>query len=166
MIKQKVEGFSLHNNRGEVLLDRDLTRYRSETENGFQPFGPVVAYSWYLGSEPQRLSDPDSRLSIKLLPDQSGFIAFEQGLHPDNCLLLDGCGREVRRLAVPMNLLGRDLSDTVERWFRSIDGSYADPATGQAGKFGVSAWVESVGEIYLELDFRSGQFLWWKPIRV
>lgn len=165
MIKQKVEGFSLNNNRGEGLLDRDLTRYRSETENGFQPFGPVVAYSWYLGSEPQRLSDPDSRLSIKVLPDQSGFIAFEQGLHPDNCLLLDGCGREVRRLAVPMNLLGRDLSDTVERWFRSIDGPYVDPATGQAGKFGVSAWVESVGEIYLELDFRSGQFLWWKPIR-
>ena len=165
MIKQKVECFSLHNSRGEVLLDRDLTRYRSETEGGFQTFGPVVAYSWCFDGEPQGLSDPDSRLSIKVLPDESGFIAFEQELHPDNCLLLDGRGREVRRLAVPMKLLGHDVSDTVERWFRSIDGPYANPATGEPGTFGVSAWVESVGEIYLELDFRSGQFLWWKPIR-
>lgn len=173
-----VNCLTLHNNRGHSILSTDLRAWREPVTNS-EIFGPVIAYSWLVDGEEKRIDDPQSQLSVKLLPDSSGFICFAQEAKHDNCLLLDAYGKERLRLTVPWELTGIDVYAEARAWlknqgkpyvppemyFCTISGPYVNPLDGKMGQFGVTAWIEYAGMYYFELDYHTGQFLWGKPIR-
>jgi hypothetical protein len=162
----KVEGFTLHNDRGQSILARELGSWM--TRNGkLEVFGPVVAYSWSVyGIGYERSNEPPS-LSLHELPDASGFIGFEESWKPDNCLLLDAYGKERLRLTVPWQLTKLQDPQSVKSptSFVRLSPPYINPADGKEGEFGVNAWVEHAGTYYFELDYHTGQFLWGREIR-
>jgi len=70
------------------------------------------------------------------------------------------------RLTVPWQMTGSTSPESGQSptTFGLVSAPYVNPADGQEGKFGVTAWVEYAGKFYFELDYHSGQFLWCKRI--
>jgi len=160
----QVNEFTLHNDRGQSVLDAELKDWKG-ANGDFEVYGSVVRYTWRIDGAACGLVNEENRLNIKLFPDYSGFICFDNKRKFDNCTLLDPYGKERMRLIVPWELTGQDVPKHAEMWFRNIDGPYDNPITGEKGKFGVSAWIEYAGDYYFELDYHTGKFLWGKPIR-
>ena len=162
----KIEQFSKHNNRGHSVLLNEFETWR-DPATGSEIFGPVIAYSWKVDGEDQWITDPRSQLLVHLLPDASGFICFESEWKSDNCLLLDAYGKERMRLTVPWELTRNKNPESAKppTSFENISAPYVNPADGELGKFGVTAWVEHAGKYYFELDYHTGRFLWGKEIR-
>jgi hypothetical protein len=175
-----VSQFRLHNGKGQSILDSDLTLWM--TQNGkFQVFGPVTLYSWEISGTLIEFDNSAQTASIKILPDATGFICFENTFAPDNCLLLDAWGKERMRLTVPWEMTGyegvppdmRTQGKPMPRkmWFRNVSTPHTHPDTGEPGQFGVSANLEygdgeyDYCDYYFELDWRTGEFLWGRPIR-
>jgi hypothetical protein len=162
----KVHEFTLQNDRNQSVKDSDLLNWRKlYPDEKADIFGPVIKYSWFINGISHEISPPKNQ-SWKILPDASGFIVFEKGWKPDNCLLLDAYGNERMRLVVPRQLTGGlvDSSyETGDATFVNVSAPYKNPSTGAEGKFGVAAYVEG-GKFYLELDYHTGQFLWGKQI--
>lgn len=176
-----VRRFTLHNDRGQSVPDHELGSW--VTRNGeLEIFGPVIAYSWEVEGRTIRLEDPKSRLSLHLLPDSSGFICFEDRYAEDNCLLLDAYGEERMRLTVPWELAGNEgvppellragKPKPRRMWFIGLASPWVHPRTGEPGKLGVTAHLEygdgpyDYHDYYFELDWRAGEFLWGRPIRI
>lgn len=167
MTQQDISEFTLHNNRGQSVLDSGLATWMAGSGE-FEIFGPVTSYSWKTNGTPVRYSDPESKISLHVLPDASGFIGFEKKRwEPDNCTLLDAYGKERMRLTVPWQLTHPKNPESAKppTSFDNISGPYINPADGKQGKFGVTAWVEHAGKYYFELDYHTGRFLWGKEIR-
>lgn len=169
MIK-KLEAFALHNDRGQSILDGELLSWRKIYPNSKADiFGPVVAYSWFVDGVEIFLDDASSQLSLHELPDASGFIGFERSKPsmPNNCLLFDVYGKERMRLRVPWQLTKAQNPESAKppTSFALTSEPYINPADGQLGQFGITAWVEHAGMYYFELDYHSGEFLWSREIR-
>jgi len=162
-----VKDFTLHNDRGQSVLARDLLKWVDDLNPANDVFGPTVCYSWFVeGVEYKRSNQPPS-FHLCELPDASGFIGFERDRKVDNCLLLDALGKVRMRLAVPWQLTTSQNPDSSKppTSFSSASDPYINPADGKLGEFGVVAWVEFAGLYYFELDYHSGQFLWGREIR-
>ena len=100
---KKIEVFTLHNDRGQSVLSCNLLNWIDDLKHPSGIFGPVVKYTW-------RVDNLDYE-AVKtsywcLLPDATGFIAFESDHKPDNCLLLDVYGKQRMRLTVPWRMTG------------------------------------------------------------
>lgn len=166
-----VHDFTMHGSSGHNVLRSKWLDWVAEhqgmegcsRENGFG-FGQTTHYSWYVDGR-KILVRAESGKYWCQLPDSSGFIIFDDKRDKDNCVLLDVYGKERMRLIVPWELVGREIPETAEMWFRNIDGPYVNPVTGKQGNFGVSAWIEYAGDYYFELDYHTGKFLWGKAIR-
>ena len=138
MSTPKIENFTIHNNRGQSILDSELINWREVVfgeEN--EIFGPLIGYSWKIGEHVLYLGRDKGYLCE--LPDASGFICFEDGFSANNnCLLLNAFGLERMRLTVPVELTKRDIPKTNQRYFCNIS-SHIE------GQFGVRAWIEASG---------------------
>jgi hypothetical protein len=102
MKNNKVECFTLYNDRGQSVFDADLLKWRDDLNHPSGIFGPVVSYSWKVNGQ---LFQSSISGSLQLLPDSSGFICFEKKWKPDNAVLFDAYGKEGMRLIVPMKLI-------------------------------------------------------------
>ena len=162
----KIKKFTLHNNRGQSVLHSDLTKWKSKAGE-FEIFGPLESYSWDVEGICLKFSENIKNVAWTLLPDETGFISFEKGWEPDNCLLLDAYGKERRRLVVPWQLTRQSNPESAKppTSFTGVSSPYINPADGKVGQFGVTAWVEYAGMYYFELDYKTGRFLWGKEIR-
>lgn len=160
-----VDSFTLHNDRGQSVLDSELSGWMAR-EGGFEIFGPVVRYSWNVDGIELEVPRPQ-HVSWHLLPDAAGFICFEKKWEPDNCILLDAYGKERMRLSVPWQLTKQPNPESSKppTSFASIGHPCINPADGKSGQFGVTAWVEHAGKYYFELDYQTGKFLWGREIR-
>ncbi|OUL98742.1 hypothetical protein A8M77_30135 [Variovorax sp. JS1663] len=127
----------------------------------------MVRYTWIVDGVEYERVDNTNHISLRELPDASGFICFESDWKPDNCLLLDVYGNERTRLTVPWQLTRPRNPESAKppTSFARISSPYINPADGKEGRFGVEAWVEHAGQYYFELDYHAGQFLWGKEIR-
>lgn len=168
MTQALVSEFTLHNDRGQSLLAAELTSWMLKMikDGESEIFGPVISYSWLVNDTLYETQKPNGQ-SWKVLPDATGFIAFEQDWKPDNCLLLDAYGKERMRLVVPWELTGSTNPESAKAptSFENVSEPYVNPADGKKGQFGVTAWVEHAGKYYFELDYHTGKFLWGKAIR-
>lgn len=163
----KIEMFTLHNNRGQsVLSDKLLDWHRIyPDEKGI--FGPVERYSWRVNGIFYERDDRMQEVSLRKLPDASGFVCFEKPSLPNNCLLLDAYGNSRQRLTVPWELTRprNPRSANPPTSFVSISSPFVNPADGKEGEFGITAWVEYAGMYYFEFDYHRGEFLWGLEIR-
>lgn len=159
----KVENFTLHNDRGQSVLKKNLLTWVDELNHPSGIFGPVVRYTWIVDG--QQHESPRTGYWWEV-PDASGFICFESDWKPDNCTLLDAYGKDRMRLTVPWQMTGSTSPESGQppTSFENISEPYINPADGKQGKFGVTAWVEYAGKYYFELDYHTGQFLWCKRI--
>lgn len=173
MSRPKVEKYTLHSDKGLELLDKKRTEWTLQhmgkpdcnAENSWG-FGKVTYFSWYVGE--QRIEVPAEKwIYAEVLPDASGFIGFEKGWNPNNCLLFDAYGKERMRLTVPWELTKSKNPESANppTSFANVSEPYINPVDGKEGLFGVTAWVEHAGKYYFELDYHTGQFLWGKGIR-
>src|SRR5215469_7003560 len=144
---RRVEEFKLHNNRGQSVLKTKLGVWRDPSNPSNDIFGPVVLYSWVVDGITYQRSNQLSALILEVLPDASGFIGFEKGWEPDNCLLLDTYGNERMRLTVPWQLTSSENPESAKSptTFAGVGVSCVNPANGKEGLFGVDAWVEHAG---------------------
>lgn len=165
---ERVRKFTLHNNRGQSVLESDLEKWKDPKSLGNDIFAPVIRYSWICGDLPMEAPKPINRFWY-LLPDASGFICFERGSlkSPSNCILLDSCGKDRIRLSVPWTLTEKrnPASANSPTSFALVSEPLKNPADGRLGEFGVTAWVEHAGMYYFELDYHRGKFLWGREIR-
>lgn len=163
----KVEKFTLHNSRDQSVLRCNLSGWIDPVDPKNDIFGPVIRYSWLVSGIQWQISDPTSRINLNLLPDASGFIAFEKGWTPQNSLLMDAYGQERIRLSVPWKLTKSKLpeSGNAPTSFVGVGTPQLSPIDGTVGVFGVDAWVEHAGMYYFELNFHTGVFLWGTEIR-
>lgn len=161
-----IKNFTLHGANGLKVLETHFLDWL-QTHKFEELGGTIAAYSWTVDGQNIQVPIDTSRLTWRLLPDQSGFICFERGYVPNNCTLLDAFGKQRMRLTVPWQLTkGRDTaSNAAPSCFVGISAPYANPVDGNEGKFGVKAWVEYAGEYYFELNWHTGEFLWGKEIR-
>lgn len=164
----EVEYFTLHNARGQSILDKDLLKWRHfypDDKSGI--FGPIIRYSWMAGEVEHEKLDKSSRFFLRQLPDASGFICFESGRKPDNCLLLNSFGKEIGRLTVPWQMTRSVNPESAKSptTFAGVGSPCINPVDGKEGSFGVDAWVEHAGMYYFELDYHAGKFLWGKKIK-
>ena len=162
----KVHAFTLQNDRGQSILASELGAWMVKSGR-LEIFGPVVAYSWEVNEVRHERSNMPPTLSLHELPDTSGFIGFEKGWKPNNCLLLDCYGKERMRLTVPWQLTRPQNQESAKppTTFVGVGVPCVNPASGKDGKYGVKAWVELAGMYYFELDYHIGQFLWGREIR-
>ncbi len=165
----KIKNLMRHNNRGDSWPDKNFLEHLHEwdkTHPNESIYGPIVKYTWEVdGVMYERRNVGHDQLCV--FPDEQGFIAFEEGWKPDNCLLLDAYGQERMRLTVPRHLTGGLVDpsyETGEAAFVNVSEPYKNPLTGVVGKFGVTAYVEG-GKFYFELDYHTGEFLWCRQIR-
>ncbi|MFA7347131.1 MAG: hypothetical protein WCZ86_05185 [Desulfurivibrionaceae bacterium] len=160
-----------------LSFDDDISLGEKSKLIQFRAPSPLVKLTWVcddkLFSLDINVKGGKPTKSISKLPDSSGFICFEKDYKPDNCVLLDAYGKERIRLTVPWELTGRDISQNAKMFFVGMGGPFDDPTTGQKGKFGVSACIESADDYffiatdyYFELDYHAGKFLWAKDIRI
>jgi hypothetical protein len=172
-MNSKIENFRFVGSSGLVVLrdawvewvleHQNLPGYSQENGYGL---GSVTKLAWEVDGKICEVPSEKWPYAV-VLPDASGFIAFEEGWKPDNCLLLDAYGQERMRLTVPRHLTGGlvDSSyETGEAAFVNVSEPYKNPLTGVVGKFGVTAYVEG-GKFYFELDYHTGEFLWCRQIR-
>ncbi len=166
MKNSKIKNLTLQNNRGQSVLYSDLYKWRSNTGQ-FEIFGPIESYTWEVDGIILKSSKDIENITWNPLPDGDGFICFEKGWNPDNCLLLDAYGKEKIRLAVPWQLTRQSNPEPAKppTSFTGVSSPYINPADGKVGQFGVTAWVEYAGMYYFELDYKTGRFLWGKEIR-
>jgi hypothetical protein len=164
MSNDKVEHFTLHNNRGQSALDSELVELSLSQDPSKRIYGPFIRHSWQVNGQ-QFESDRPGHWC--LLPDASGFICFERERKPDNCVLLDAYGNERMRLTVPWQLTRHAYPESGKSptHFDYPSEPHINPATGEKGSYGVEAWIEYAGKYYFELNYRTGQFLWGKEIR-
>ena len=164
----KVEFFTLHNDRGQAVLDSELSEWVMKSGR-FEVFGPVLRYSWMVADvQYEKLNFPP-RFSLHELPDASGLIEFERAepSQPNNCLLLNAYGKERKRLTVPWELTKPQNPESAKppTSFSLPSAPYINPNNGKSGTFGITAWVEYAGKYYFELDYHRGEFLWGREIR-
>lgn len=163
----KVEAFTLHNGRGQSVLRCALNGWVDEINPGNDIFGPVLRYSWLVGDERYEICDAASDLNLNELPDATGFIGFEAGWKPNNCVLFDVFGKERMRLTVPWKLTRPQNPESAKppTTFVGVSPPFVNPSDAGEGRFGVNAWVEHAGTYYFEFDYHTGQFLWGTGIR-
>lgn len=165
----KIEEFMLHNERGQSVLMRNLSLWRDPLDPNNDIFGPVERYSWIVAEVQYQKLNRSPRISLHELPDSSGFIGFERGKpsKPDNCILLDAFGKERMRLSVPWQLTKPHNPESAKppTHFALPSAPNVNPADGEKGDFGVTAWVEFAGLYYFELNYQTGEFLWGMEIR-
>ena len=158
----KVENFTLHNDRDQSVLAKDLLTWVDELNHPSGIFGPVVRHTWVVSG---KSFDSAKGGYWRVLPDSSGFICFERESKPNNCVLLDAYGKERMRLSVPWKMTGATDPEAEQvSTFDNISAPYVNPVDGKEGQFGVVGWVGE-RKYYFELDYHTGQFLWCKPIR-
>lgn len=164
---KKVKAFTLHNNRGQSVLMSQLSGWRDPTDESNDIFGPVVRYSWSVDDFEFEMRDEKNMISLRELPDSSGFVCFEKPSVPDNFLLLDIYGKKRLRLSVPWELTKPQNPQSAKppTAFVTISSPYINPADEKEGEFGITAWVEYAGMYYFELDYQRGEFLWGLEIR-
>lgn len=157
-----VDSFTLHSDHGEEVLAKDLIAW-SFNQTPWRTF-KTTKYSWIVNGLPMSIPKKDDFWCE--LPDASGFICFEALQIPDNCILRDAYGNEVNRLQVPWHLTNSKNPESAlaPTTFINVSAPYINPANAEPGRFGVTAWVEHAGDYYFELDWRTGKFLWAKPI--
>ena len=151
----KIERPTLHNALGETVARDELIRWQAPDGSG-RPFLPT-RFTWVVDGELMELL-LSGKLIVRILPDSSGLICFEDNRDTDNCYVLDAYGKERYRLVVPWELTPYEVPPTAKRWFRG-------PSTHPNGQYGVTAWIEYAGDFYFELDYHAGRFLWGKEIR-
>lgn len=156
--------FTLCNTKGQKILASDLLGWR-DSVTGSDVFGPIDQYLWFVDGK--QICIDKKGCWLRGLPDASGFIAFESDWRPDNCVLLDVYGKERMRLTVPWQMTGSAHPESSQppTSFANTSAPCEHPQTGKKGIFGVTAWVERMGNFYFELDYHSGQFLWCRQIR-
>ncbi len=154
-----IQKFTLHNDRGQSVEEKNLLLWEDNLHHPSGIFGPIVRYSWE--TDKKSFESPNTGY-WRLLPDASGFICFEKMWIPNNCVLLDAYGKERMRLSVPWEMTGAGNSEGAT--FGNIDGPYTNPTTGQSGVFGINGWVGH-SKFYFELNYQTGKFLWCKEIR-
>ena len=162
-----VKSFTLHGATGTTVLDEKFLEWLQHHK--FEELGSaIVAYSWNVEGRHIEMPANTGRVTWRLLPDASGFICFERGYVPNNCILLDAYGKERMRLTVPWELTKakNPASNAPPTCFVGISEPHINPVNGKKGRFGVKAWVELGGEYYFELNWLTGQFLWGKEIRL
>ena len=166
MKNSRIKKFTLHNNRGQSVLYSDLAKWKSKTGQ-FEIFGPIESYSWDVDGISLKFSENIENVNWDPLPDEGGFICFENGWEPDNCLLLDAYGKKRIRLTVPWQLTRHANPESAKppTSFAGVSVPYINPADDNVGQFGVTAWVEHAGMYYFELDYQTGIFHWGKEIR-
>lgn len=178
----EIRGFTLHNNRGLSVPDTEVLHWRKYyPRDQASVFGPITKYSWTVNGRLYEIEKPTGQ-SWETLPDSSGFICFEDRYAEDNCLLLDAYGEERMRLTVPWELAGNEgvppellragKPKPRRMWFIGLASPWVHPRTGEPGKLGVTAHLEygdgpyDYHDYYFELDWRAGEFLWGRPIRI
>ncbi|MDR0779984.1 MAG: hypothetical protein LBF16_04725 [Pseudomonadales bacterium] len=160
MKNEKVEFFTLHNDKGQSILDADLARWNVSQEPLKRIYGPFIRRSWQVNGEELESSRPGNWC---LLPDASGFILFENDWRPDNSVVLDAYGNERMRLMVPKKLLpGIDDSSMLSTCFLWLEPS---------GKEGQCRLIGSVGEAMAgdfgcDFDYVNGVFLKCYKVRI
>lgn len=170
----KVTNYGMHGSTGLFILHDQWTKWvlAHQSESGLTHqnnygLGEVLEHTWQVDGQTISVLN-DAWLYAEVLPDASGFIAFEKGWKPDNCLLLDAHGKERMRLTVPRNLTGGLVDPSYETGagtFCYVSSTpYFNPKTGIQGQFGVEAYVEE-GRFYFELNYQTGEFLWGRQIR-
>jgi hypothetical protein len=159
----KITDLFIYNDSGMRVLSKDILSWREQYPSSSRSiFGPIVKYSWTVGSEAVVLNDLDSKLSLNLLPDLNGFIVIEKDWKPDNCLLLDAYGKERMRLSVPWQMTG--AQNPAGATFGYPEKGYPHPVTGDMGSYGINGWVGQ-SKFYFELNYKTGEFLWCRQIR-
>lgn len=150
-----VENATLHNDLGESVARDKLIHWRAY-DGSSRPFFPT-SLTWSVDGKEMNIALRRG-LIVRVFPDASGFICFEDCRDVDNCYALDAYGQQRYRLKVPWELTPYDVPVGAKMWFRNV-------GTHQDGKFGVTAWIEYAGDFYFELDYHAGRFLWGKEIR-
>jgi hypothetical protein len=159
-----VKELMVFNDRGDGVPDADFLTHVAEWRKVHpnEPmFGPIAKYSWTVGGNVHVRLNPRND-GLYPLPDASGFLLCEHVERPDNLVLLDAYGKERKRLSVPWQLTRRPTpaSAPFPSRFIGLTTPWANPATGEAGRFAVLAWVEYAGDYAFELDWHTGEFLW------
>ena len=161
-----IQKFTLHNDRGQSVEEKNLLLWEDNLHHPSGIFGPIVRYSWE--TDKKSFESPNTGY-WRLLPDASGFICFEKMWIPNNCVLLDAYGKERMRLTVPWQMTGATQPEAglAPTSFDNVSEPCTNPATGEVGKFGVSAHIGNGidSKFYFELDWTTGQFLWCRQIR-
>jgi len=162
---KKISNFTLHGSTGLSVLDSNFLAWL-ETHSSSE-LGRITAYGWRVGDNDFQIEIDIGKRTWRVLPDATGFIAFESDWKPDNCLLLDVYGKERMRLTVPWEMTGSTHPESARAptSFANASVPYEHPQTGEKGRFGVTAWVERMGKFYFELDYHAGKFLWCRQIR-
>ena len=162
-----VQSFTLHGSSGINVLDAEFLNWL-KTHSPDELGAKIVAYSWQVGNQRFEVTIDIGGNRWSLLPDSSGFISFNSMRIPNNCKLLDVFGKERSTLNVPWQLTRpkNPASNAPPTSFSHTSSPYINPANNKLGEFGVKAWVELAGEYYFELDWKTGEFLWGREIRV
>lgn len=158
--KSNIAAFRWIDSAGNLLApENSVEWYVTHDSTGF---GPIVGYQWLVNGTQIKVDVNTQKVTWYQLPDATGFISFEAGWEPDNCLLLDVFGNQKARLTVPWQMTGAQSKEGAA--FGNVDGPYANPADSKMGNFGVSGWVGE-SKFYFELDYHTGAFLWCKRIQ-
>jgi len=162
----KIEYFTLHNNKGISILAKDLLKWVDPYDKKNDVFAPIISYSWMVNGTEFKVIKHENNFWY-VLPDCSGFICFECDRTLDNCMLLDVYGKEFKRLSVPWELTKHPNPESAKSptAFASNSTACINPVDGKQGAFGITAWVEYAGKYYFELDYHAGTFLWGTQIR-
>ena len=135
-------------------------------------FGKTVRYTWRACGRSYGMANPDPETGalvlLEPLPDWSGLIALYSIDTPDNVVLLDACGGVRKRLRVPWEMV-RDCRAEGATFIGVLRRGCYNRAEGRWGKFALKAdiyWSDGWGSNYcFELDWRTGEFLWWHEQR-
>jgi len=155
-ISERISAFSLENAQGHKVL---FSKFTGNPDCDYR--GPTVRHTWQVDGHDYERPNPRND-GLNELPDASGFLLCEQVDRPDNLLLLDAFGKERMRLSVPWQLTRQPTSESAKypTRFIGLTTPWDNPKTGEAGKFGVLAWVQYAGDYAFELDWQIGQFKW------
>ncbi len=153
-----------HNNRGDSWPDKNFLEHLKEWDKTHQnqpTYGPIVRHTWQVDGQSYERLNPRND-GFYELPDASGFLLCEKVDRPDNLLLLDVYGKERMRLSVPWQLTRLPTPESAKypTRFIGLTTPWANPKTGEVGKFAVLAWVQYAGDYAFELDWQTGEFKW------
>jgi hypothetical protein len=158
MKTDKVECFTLHNDRGQSVLGADLLKWRDDRDHPSGIFGPVIRYSWRVNGQLFQLSTPGS---LQLLPDYSGFIFFEKKITPGNAVLFDVYGKERKRLVVPNEIAPLDNLSTCKAYF-----SWLEPSEKEGQCILIGSVVGTMVDFGCDFDYVNGVFLKCYRVRI
>jgi len=161
-MNDKVERFTLHNDRGQSVLEAELVKLSLSQDPSKRVYGPFIRYSWQVNGQQFESSGAGS---LCLLPDASGFILIEDDWKPDNAVLLDAYGKDRMRLTVPRELIPwMDDSSIRSAGFLWIGPSKED---GQCTLIGTADDIlAGFGDFGCDFDYVNGVFLKAYKVRI